>query len=494
MTSPLNRRIGRKTVLGAAPRTRLCGVVVGLVAIAAAVAQPANVLGRTLPIERPAPAQPKLWAIALDGKSRASLQPALFRAFALDGVNAIVTARTGWTSAGRHRLLQLTRATNLRLIEPQTSPHTHSRVAGLRSACSAAIFGADFCAVAVSSAAAARAWVRRGSVRYVVVHVTSPRAFTRFRVAGTTKTRVIAVLKLSGTAPMGAAWQGAMTTAARSGFDLAVEAGGTSSPALTSFLGILRQMKAASTQPASVPAGTANLFVSTSGNDSCTRTSTPVTLSGASGHICATPLRACQLAQSGDTVILEDGTYSGEMASCTGHESYAQNVVFEPEPGHECPMTYPNIPAPWSDTSCDVNILGSGGLNLGFGNNSSCGVASGNPLPSTLSAAQRATWVNHLTFKGMYLGDFGAICAAFIELDNDMGNHFYLGQGSYHFYIEGGDYGDRTDAEQPTIGDTTCGCSNWPPAEDVRVEHAVVHDFITQGAGHGDGILHRPVL
>ena len=114
----LSRRYRRETVLGAAPRTRLCGVVIVLIAAAAAVVQPANIFGRTLPMERPAPAGLKLWAIALDGKSGAPLQPALFHAFARDGINAIVTARTGWTRAQHLRLVQLTKASKLLLIEP----------------------------------------------------------------------------------------------------------------------------------------------------------------------------------------------------------------------------------------------------------------------------------------------------------------------------------------------------------------------------------------
>ena len=194
-------------------------------------------------------------------------------------------------------------------------------------------------------------------------------------------------------------------------------------------------------------------------------------------------------------MIVEDGTYSGDFRSCTGHESYAQNVVFKPEPGHECPMSYPNIPSPWSDTSCQVNLNPGGhsdGINLGGGSNSSCGVTAGNPLPSSLSAAQRSAWINHLTIQGMYIGDFFVRCAAFIELDNDAGSHFFIGQGAYHVYIQGGDYANETDASQPTIGDTTCGCGNWPPAEDVHVSGAVVHDFVTTSPSHGDGFFIAP--
>ena len=94
----------------------------------------------------------------------------------------------------------------------------------------------------------------------------------------------------------------------------------------------------------------------------------------------------------------------------------------------------------------------------------------------------------------MYIGDFFVRCAAYIELDNDAGSHFFIGQGAYHVYIQGGDYANETDASQPTIGDTTCGCGNWPPAEDVRCEGAVVHDFVTHESKSRRRLLHRPEL
>jgi chitodextrinase len=251
---------------------------------------------------------------------------------------------------------------------------------------------------------------------------------------------------------------------------------------------------------------TANIFVSTvNDSDSCTRSSTALLYTNAAGHICATPAKACQIAQSGDIVILEDGGYSGAMnGACIGHQNFTNNVVFEPEPGHYCPMTYPNVPAPYSDTTCPVHIdLGGnngqygGGMSIDGNAGSTCGV-SGHPLPDTLTTAQMANWATHVTVKGIYIGDFSAVCAAYIELDNDAGNHWYLGQGVYHWYMIGGDYGNRTDAAQPTIGDSTESTSssytstNWPPAEDIRVENAVIHDFVTYGSGHGDGFFIDP--
>ena len=239
--------------------------------------------------------------------------------------------------------------------------------------------------------------------------------------------------------------------------------------------------------------GSGNIFVSTAGRDSCTRSTKEISVRRAAGHVCRTPLRACEIARSGDRVIIEDGTYDGDLDACHGHQSYRRNVVFTAIPGHSCRMPYPNVPAPYSDTSCPVNLTAGPqqGLSLGGYAGQSCGVT-GNPLPRTLSSGERSSWANHLTFQGIDVGVMGAACAANIELKNDLGRDFYIREGAYHFYILGGDYGNRSDARQPTIGDTLCGCGDWPPAEDVRIEGAVIHDFVTQTSGHGDGLFVQP--
>ena len=248
----------------------------------------------------------------------------------------------------------------------------------------------------------------------------------------------------------------------------------------------------AAKSPPRKTAGAANIFVSTAGQDGCTRSRRPVRLAQARGHICRTPLRACKLAQSRDVVIVENGRYSNvDFGDCTGHASYAGNVVFRPEPGHRCPMPYPNVPKPWTDTSCDVYFNFTSGEGLIGGSTASCGV-SGNPLPSTLTAAQRSSWINHLTIKGIYLDTFEVHCAAYLTLDHDTGTNFYIRQGAYRVTIDGGDYGNQSNGSQPTIGDTSSSSGNWPPAEAITVKNAVIHDFITQGDDHGDGIFVQP--
>lgn len=201
-------------------------------------------------------------------------------------------------------------------------------------------------------------------------------------------------------------------------------------------------------------------------------------------------MAACQLAQSGDTVILEDGNYANvNFGNCTGHQSYASNVVFQPEPGHECPMSYPNVPS-GAVTSCNVSLHFA---NDGFvgGSSSSCGVT-GNPLPHTLSDAQRSSWINHLTIRGVYLGGFEVHCAAFLTLANDVGTSFYVRQGAYQMLIDGGDYNTDPTASQPTIGDSTNTSGNWPPAENITITGAIVRDFTSSGPGHGDGYFIQP--
>ena len=241
-------------------------------------------------------------------------------------------------------------------------------------------------------------------------------------------------------------------------------------------------------------AGTANLFVSPSGSDGCTRSSSLTDYGHAPGHICATPVKACQLAQAADNVIVEDGTYSNvDFSGCTGHASYTGSVVFEPEPGHECPMTYPDVPRAGADTSCDVNFSFASGNGFIGGSDSSCGV-SGNPLPSTLTAAQRSSWINHLTIKGIYLDTFEMHCAAYITLDHDVGTDFFIRQGAYNILIDGGDYGNSNAAaggNSPTIGDSTASGS-FPPAEGITIKGAIIRDFISTGPDHGDGYFIQP--
>ena len=244
-------------------------------------------------------------------------------------------------------------------------------------------------------------------------------------------------------------------------------------------------------------AGSANIFVSPSGTDTCTRSASPTDYGHASGHICGTPAKACQLAQSGDTVILEDGTYKSHMDGCAqGHQNYGQNVIFKPEPGHECPMTYPNVPAKGSDVGCAVNISGNSGdgqlgLSLGGNDDRACGV-SGNPLPSTLSPSQMATWDTHLTFEGIYVGQLTAICSAHVTLDGDVGTDFFLREGVYDWTIKGSDFGNDNQANVPTIGDSLSAGGSWPPLQDVTLEGSLIHDFTSTNGDHGDGLFVQP--
>ena len=121
----------------------------------------------------------KLWAIELGGKSRVPLRPSVFRNFASHGINAVVTTRSGWTPARHNQLLKLAKQTGLRIVELRSLPTKRARVLALQQACVGAVAGADSCAVVVPDAATAAAWIRRGTVRYVVLRVASPQAFTQ---------------------------------------------------------------------------------------------------------------------------------------------------------------------------------------------------------------------------------------------------------------------------------------------------------------------------
>jgi hypothetical protein len=239
-------------VLGAAPRTRLCATVI--LTVAAATFMSTSLARATVHRSSSTQTTKRLWAMELAG-SNSALQQALFKRFAADGINAIVTSRLGWSTPRHRTLVRLTRATGMRLIEPTGQPKKAAGLRALRAACRSAVAGADRCAVLVPDAAAARHWMRLASVRFVVLRVSSPRAFAQLRLKSTKATRLIGVVSLPKNPPVSAAWGTAVAAAAADGPDLAVTSGGgTSGPALNSYLGMLRAGKKASTAAAAVPA------------------------------------------------------------------------------------------------------------------------------------------------------------------------------------------------------------------------------------------------
>ena len=241
-------------MLGAAPRTCLHGAVV-LIAAAAALMTSSSAIGQTLPVRDVGPATPKLWAIQLGGTSHVRLKAAWFQTIASDGINAVVTTRSGWSPVDHRRLVRLAKAARLRLIEPRSLPTTRAASLALRSACRGGAAGADSCAVAAPNALSAQTWIRRGSVRYVVLTVSSAQAFIDLGINATKKTRLIAIVRLPAATRVGSTWGAAVASAAGDGPDLAVSAGGTrQSPALGSYLRMLKTATTPSAQAAAAPA------------------------------------------------------------------------------------------------------------------------------------------------------------------------------------------------------------------------------------------------
>src|SRR5262249_44969901 len=147
---------------------------------------------RTLPTNADAARHTaKLWAIELSGKNPAPLLPARFATFSVDGINTIVTVRGGWTAKRHSRLVALAKSTGIRIVDTRAIPTKLTGRAALRNACRTKTAGADTCAVSARNATQARNWVRKGTVRYVVLHVASANAFMHLTVKGTKKTRLI---------------------------------------------------------------------------------------------------------------------------------------------------------------------------------------------------------------------------------------------------------------------------------------------------------------
>jgi poly(3-hydroxybutyrate) depolymerase len=77
---------------------------------------------------------------------------------------------------------------------------------------------------------------------------------------------------------------------------------------------------------------TARLWVSTGGNDSggtCARQGSPVAFASLGGNGCLTTQKACSLANGGDTIGVENGTYATQLITCQP----ASLVTFVPDGG-----------------------------------------------------------------------------------------------------------------------------------------------------------------
>ena len=182
-------------MLGAAPRKHVYKVAVLLVAISAAVlsSKALGSVGAKTAVDR---AQPKLWAIEVSAPQASRLPLPRLREFAAHGINTIVTSPSGWSSANDRRLVDLSMRAGLRLVKPRQDVRTTMDRLALSRACHSRVRVPDSCAVVVRNAGQALAWIHRGSVRYVVLPVSSPAALTALRVVSTPTTHVIGVVRL----------------------------------------------------------------------------------------------------------------------------------------------------------------------------------------------------------------------------------------------------------------------------------------------------------
>ncbi|MBA3757412.1 hypothetical protein H0X09_00910 [Candidatus Saccharibacteria bacterium] len=155
---------------------------------------------------------------------------------------------------------------------------------------------------------------------------------------------------------------------------------------------------------AASPAGTAHVFVSPSGSDSgtnCKRYATPVAYPG--GAVCASITKAYQLAQGGDTIDVQGGTYSG-------YETLANDA---------------------SKNSTPITIRGAQGSTVTHNN----GIAFGNDQTNTNSADNVV--LQDMTFKGTITLWSTADNVQLVNLKADIFDIFG-GNGSG---VKGGDYG-----------------------------------------------------
>jgi chitodextrinase len=236
-------------------------------------------------------------------------------------------------------------------------------------------------------------------------------------------------------------------------------------------------------------AGTANIFISPTGTG-CHRYASPVSYAAAGAANACGPsswVSACTLAQSGDTIIVEDGVYGSQnLSTCTGHDGYSANVVFEVEPGHECPVYWPNVPAVGTDMSCPVSVSD---LNLRtqFTSGGNCpGGGTGHFLPSTLSDFSQ--WINHLEFHDMYVTGFTTRCVRNLVLSNVDGQNWFL-RSAYHVQFLGGSYSNQFTGDCPQIGNFVG--PDAPITQDVLLSRVLFHDqrHDNSPATHPDGLF-----
>ena len=182
-------------MLGAAPRRHVYKAVVLLVAISAAVLS-SNALGSVrakTAVNRP---QAKLWAIGVSAPHASRLSLPRVQEFAADGISVIVTSPSGWSSASDRRLANLSVRSGLQLVAPRTDVRSTADRLALSRACHSSVRVLDSCAVVARNTRDALAWIHRGDVRYVVLPVSSPKAFAALRVVSAPTTHVIGVVKL----------------------------------------------------------------------------------------------------------------------------------------------------------------------------------------------------------------------------------------------------------------------------------------------------------
>ena len=243
-------------MLGAAPRTRLYGAVV-LIEQSLLSWRPSNAVGRSLGETSAAAGPAKLWAIELSGKSRCASPSVALPELRERRHQRRRDHPERLDHGATQRAVQAGQANGVADRRAEGAPEEARPRARPPQACLGAAAGADSCAVVVPDAATARAWIRRGSVRYVVLRVASPQAFRRLKLITSNpvvdvtrgdRDRAAAVVRRTVGATVGTA----IAAAATGGPDLAVTAeGGSSSPALSSYLGMLDAATTASKQPAS---------------------------------------------------------------------------------------------------------------------------------------------------------------------------------------------------------------------------------------------------
>jgi chitodextrinase len=224
-------------MLGAAPRVSLFRAVFAAVAVASTLVAVPLASGAVTASAGGTASSSGIWAVAFPSAKQTQLSTGLFVRLKQAGVSTIVVQRSGW-GPDAHKLLARYAGNNFtKLVEPVAAPKTTAQQAALRAHCTGKRTVIDRCAVTAANADGARAWLKRGTVDFVVLRLASVAGFVPSKWPATKKSKLLALVPLTGSP--GKAWQDALAVPASANATLAASPSAVPGAGFNAYLGLL---------------------------------------------------------------------------------------------------------------------------------------------------------------------------------------------------------------------------------------------------------------